>query len=107
MSRSAPAFVAVLRIHLHFPDAGSLKAKRSELNAVKAGLQQRFGAAVAEVEFQDTRQRSTLLATVCAGPLHVAEQHADSIARWLDARFPQGARVERRIASWADLESIG
>jgi uncharacterized protein len=104
---SAPAFVVVLRIHLHFPDAGSLKAKRSELNAVKAGLNQRFGAAVAEVGYQDTWQRSTLLASVCSGPLHVAEERADSIGRWLDARFPQGVRVDRCIASWADLESIG
>ena len=107
MPASAPAFVVVLRIHLHFPDAGSLKAKRSELNAVKAGLHQRFGAAVAEVDFQDTWQRSTLLASVCAGSEYRAEEHADSIVRWLDARFEQGARVERRVASWADLESIG
>ena len=66
MSASDHAVVAVLRIHLHFPDAGSLKAKRSELNAVKAGLHQRFGAAVAEVDHQDPWQRSTLLA-VCVG----------------------------------------
>jgi len=99
--------VAVLRIHLHFPDAGSLKAKRSELNAVKAGLQQRFGAAVAEVDHQDTWQRSTLLATVCAGGATRCDQHADAVERWLDARLPQGVRVERRLASWSDLESIG
>ncbi len=100
-------FVAVLRIDLHFPDAGSLKAKRSELNAVKAGLHQRFGAAVAEVEHQDTWQRSTLLAVVCGGALQQAEQAADSVQRWLDAHLEQGAWVERRTASWADLESIG
>ena len=28
-------------------------------------------------------------------------------ARYLDAHFPQGARVERRLASWTDLESLG
>jgi uncharacterized protein len=107
VSSSAPSFVAVLRIDLHFPDAGSLKAKRSELNSLKAGLHQRFGAAVAEVDHQDTWQRSTLLAAVCSGRLHVAEEHIDSMTRWLDARLPQGVRMERRIASWADLESIG
>jgi uncharacterized protein YlxP (DUF503 family) len=99
--------VAVLRIDLHFPDAGSLKAKRSELNAVKAGLHQRFGAAVAEVDHQDTWQRSTLLASVCAGGAQRADQHADTLQRWLDARFPQGVRVDRRIASWSDLEGLG
>ena len=100
-------FVAVLRIDLHFPDAGSLKAKRSELNAVKAGLHQRFGAAVAEVDHQDTWQRSTLLASVCAGAERRAGEHADTLQRWLDARLPQGVRVDRRIASWSDLEGLG
>ncbi len=101
------AFVAVLRIDLHFPDAGSLKAKRSELKAVKAGLQQRYGAAVAEVAHQDTWQRSTLLASVCAGGRRRADEHADAVQRWLDSRLPQGVRVDRRIASWDDLDSLG
>ena len=102
----ADAFVAVLRIDLHFPDAGSLKAKRAELNAVKAALRQRGGAAVAEVAHQDSWQRSTLLASVCAGSAHRAGEHADGLQRLLDARLPQGARVERRVASWLDLEGI-
>jgi uncharacterized protein YlxP (DUF503 family) len=101
------AFVAVLRIDLHFPDAGSLKAKRAELNAVKAGLRQRCGAAVAEVAHQDTWQRSTLLASLCAGSEHGADVSADGIQRWLDSRLPQGVRVDRRVASWSDLEAIG
>lgn len=101
----AGAFVAVLRIDLHFPHAGSLKAKRSELSAVKAGLQQRFGASVSEVDHQDTWQRTTLLAAVCAGSEGRVGDHADSIGRWLDSRSDAGARIERRVASWTDLES--
>ena len=101
------AFVVFLRIHLHFPDSGSLKAKRAELNAVKAGLHQRLGAAVAEVAYQDTWQRSTLAAALCRGSERQANEAADGIQRWLDARFPQGVRVERVVASWDDLESIG
>jgi hypothetical protein len=31
---------------------------------------------------------------------------ADNVVRYLDARFPQGVRVERRVASWNDLESL-
>ena len=99
--------VVVLRIHLHFPESGSLKAKRSELKSVKAALRQRLGAAVTEVEHQDTWQRSTLLAAVCGGGLQQAEQAADGVQRWLDAHLPQGVWVERRTASWTDLESLG
>ena len=64
MSTGQPpkAFVAVLVIHLHFPDAGSLKAKRRELAPVKAHLQGKLGAALAEVEHQDLWQRATLVA---------------------------------------------
>ena len=107
MDAAEHAFVAVLRIHLHFPDAGSLKAKRSELNAVKAGLHQRFGATLAEVAFQDSWQRSELLAAVCAGGHGRVAECADAVERWLDSRMPQGVRIERRVASWADLEAIG
>jgi hypothetical protein len=96
-----------LRIHLHFPEAGSLKAKRSELKAVKAALHQRLGLAVAEIDHQDTWQRSTLLGAICGGSLQHAEQAADAVQRWLDAHLPQGAWLERRTASWLDLESIG
>ena len=100
------AFFAILLVHLHFPDSGSLKAKRAELNAVKAALRQRLGASVAEVGHQDSWQRSTLAAAVCGRSQGAVEEAADGIQRWLDARFDQGAYVERRIASWSDLESI-
>jgi uncharacterized protein YlxP (DUF503 family) len=97
------AFVAVLVIHLHFPDAGSLKAKRKELAPVKAHLQSRFGAAVAEVDHQDRWQRATLAAALTAGSPTRLDVACDTLERWLDARFPQGVRVERTIASLSDL----
>ena len=101
------AFVVLMRVHLHFPDSGSLKAKRSELNAVKAHLRQRMGASVAEVAHQDTWQRSTLAVAFAEPSPARCDEAADRVQRMLDAHFPQGARVERRIASWGDLESLG
>ena len=53
------AYVALLLVHLHFPDAGSLKAKRKVLASVKSQLHGRMGIAVAEVGQQDLWQRST------------------------------------------------
>ena len=50
---SEPAFVVLMRVHLHFPDVASLKGKRAELNRVKAHLRERCGASVAEVAHQD------------------------------------------------------
>jgi len=97
------AFVNVLTIELHFPDCASLKAKRRELQPVKAHLQGRVGAAIAEVGHQDQWQRATLVAALAGGSAGRLEDVADGVQRWLDARFPHGARVERRLASLEDL----
>jgi uncharacterized protein YlxP (DUF503 family) len=101
------AFVVLMRVHLHFPEAGSLKGKRAELNRVKAFLRERLRASVAEVGHQDTWQRSTLAVAVVAGSAAGAEHAADTVQRALDGRFPQGVFIERRLASWGDLESLG
>ena len=101
------AFVVLMRVHLFFDQAGSLKAKRAGLNRVKAHLRDRMGASVAEVAHQDTWQRSTLAVAFAEPSPARCDEAADRVQRMLDAHFPQGARVERRIASWGDLESLG
>jgi uncharacterized protein len=101
-----PAFVVLMRVHLHFPDVGSLKGKRAELNRLKAHLRDRCGASVAEVAYQDTWQRSTLAVACAAGSPGRCEEAADNVVRYLDARFALGVRVERVVASWNDLESL-
>ena len=102
-----PAFVVLLRVHLTFPEAGSLKGKRAELNRVKALLRDRLGASVAEVAHQDAWQRSTLAVAFAGGSAGRCDEAADAVQRALDARLPQGAHVERRLASWSDLEDVG
>jgi uncharacterized protein YlxP (DUF503 family) len=98
-----PAFVVLMRVHLHFPESGSLKAKRAELNRVKAHLRERMGASVAEVAHHDTWQRSTLAVAFAEQTPGRCEEAADRVQRMLDARYPQGVRVERRIGSWEEL----
>ncbi len=101
------AFVVLLKVHLFFPESGSLKAKRAELNRVKGYLRDRMHASVAEVGHQDSWQRSTLAVALAGGSPASCDEAADAIFRALDARFPQGVRVERRLASWSDLEALG
>ena len=93
------SFLALLEIHLHFPDNGSLKGKRKELQSVKAQLHQRFGAAVAETDHHDLWQRSTLTAALVGRELSDVNVCVDRIERWLDGHFPQGVRVERAVMS--------
>ena len=92
-------YAALLEVHLHFPDNGSLKGKRKELQSVKAQLHQRFGAAVAETDHHDLWQRSTLTASVVGRTVADVQASADRIERWLDGQFPQGVRVERGVMS--------
>jgi uncharacterized protein YlxP (DUF503 family) len=96
-----------MRVHLHFPEAGSLKGKRAELNRVKALLRERLRVSVAEIAHQDSWQRSTLAVAIAAGSAGQADAAADTVQRALEGRLPQGVRVERRLASWHDLESLG
>ena len=93
------SFVLVLEVHLHFPDNGSLKGKRKELQSVKAQLHQRFGAAVAETDHHELWQRSTLTAALVGRTATDVVASADRIERWLDGQFPQGVRVERAVMS--------
>ena len=99
----ASGYVAVLVIELHFPEAGSLKAKRKDLSSVKAQLNTRFGAAVSETGHQDVWQRGTLTAALTGGSLTTLTAAADNVERWLQARFPDGVYVERIVASLEDL----
>ena len=103
----ADTFVVLLRVHLFFPESGSLKAKRAELNSVKAHLRQRMGASVAEVGHQDSWQRSTLAVALAGRLRRPLRRGRRRDLRALDARFPQGVRFERRLASWSDLEALG
>jgi len=102
-----PAFVVRRRVHLFFPEVGSLKGKRAELNRVKALLRERLHTSVAEVAHQDTWQRSTLAVAIAARSASLAQDTADTVQRALDGRFPQVVRCEYRLASWEDLEPIG
>ena len=97
------AYVALLLVHLHFPDAGSLKAKRRDLQSVKAQLHGRMGVTVAEVGHQDRWQRATLAAALTGGSLGNLESAADRVERFLLERFPESCRIERTVASFADM----
>jgi uncharacterized protein YlxP (DUF503 family) len=46
-------FVAIIKIELSLPGVESIKEKRNILNSVKLKIQNRFKAAVAEVDYQD------------------------------------------------------
>jgi uncharacterized protein YlxP (DUF503 family) len=86
------AFVCLIEISLHLPSNGSLKGKRKEIVSLKAQLQRRFGAAVAETDHHDLWQRSTLTAAI-------VDDAGAKLGRYVESQFPDGVRVERAILS--------
>jgi uncharacterized protein len=97
------SFVCLLEIQLHFPDNGSLKGKRKELSSLKAQLQRRFGAAVAETGHHDLWQRSELTAALVGRDITGLGNRAAALERYVISMFPDGARVESLMVSRKDL----
>jgi uncharacterized protein YlxP (DUF503 family) len=97
------SYVCLVEVHLHFGDSHDLKGKRKLLHSLKAGLRQRFGAAVSETEGHDTWQRSTLLCAL-VGDAGVSAR-ADELCRWVESRVPEGCRFERDLLSLEDIRA--
>ena len=98
------SFVCLVEIHLHFPSNGSLKGKRKELLSVKAQLQRRFGASVAEVDYHDLWQRSRVTLSCVARGHRELEELLDGAERYLAGQAFELARVEREVVMLEDLE---
>jgi uncharacterized protein YlxP (DUF503 family) len=67
--------------------------------SLKAQLQRRFGAAVAETDHHDLWQRSTMTAALVGRTASVVDDAAAKLTRYVEAQFPQGVRVERALVS--------
>jgi uncharacterized protein YlxP (DUF503 family) len=93
-------YVGILSVELHFPENHSLKGKRKELLSVKAQLQRRFGASVAEVDHHDVWQRGRLtLACVARGHKELQEL-LDGAERYLGGQAFELGQVEREVVAF-------
>jgi uncharacterized protein len=93
-------YVGILSFELHFPENHSLKGKRRELLSVKAQLQRRFGAAVAEVDHHEVWQRARItLACVARGHKELLGL-MDGAERYLAGQAFELGSVERQIVTF-------
>src|SRR5207302_5661214 len=76
-------YVGILTCELHFPDAHSLKQKRHYLRSAKAQLQNRVGAAVAEVDHHELWQRARITVACVAREHRELERLLDDAEHWL------------------------
>ena len=92
-------YVGILTVELHFPEAGSLKGKRKYVKSAKAQLQNRFGAAVAEVDHHELWQRSRLTVACVARDHNQAAQLLEEAVRYLDGQEFELVRAEREVVA--------
>jgi uncharacterized protein YlxP (DUF503 family) len=92
-------FVAILTVELHFPEAGSLKGKRKHVKSAKAQLQNRFGAAVAEVDHHELWQRCALTVACVARDAREAEELIAGAERWLAGQEWELVRADVTLVS--------
>jgi uncharacterized protein len=93
----ASGYVGILSFELHFPENHSLKGKRKDLLSVKAQLQRRFGASVAEVDHHDVWQRARLTLACVARGHNELQGLLDGAERYLDGQGFELVGVEREV----------
>jgi uncharacterized protein len=93
-------YVGILSVELHFPENHSLKGKRKELLSVKAQLQRRFGASVAEVDHHDVWQRARLTMACVAREHRELQELLDGAERYLDRQTFELGQVEREVVTF-------
>jgi uncharacterized protein len=92
-------YVGILTVELHFPEAGSLKGKRKFVKSAKAQLQNRFGAAVAEVDHHDLWQRSRLTVACVAREHREVETLLEEAVRYLNGQEYELVKIEREVVA--------
>ena len=92
-------WVGILSVELHFPENHSLKGKRKELLSVKAQLQRRFGASVAEVDHHELWQRARITVACVARDYTGVEGLLADAERYLYGQEFECAGVERRVVT--------
>ena len=73
--------IGVLTLELRLDGSHSLKDKRHTVKGLKDRLRSRFNVAVAEIDYQDTWQRSLVSAVTVSGDHQRAEQTLQLVER--------------------------
>ena len=100
----ASGFIGILSFDLHFPEGSSLKGKRKELLSLKADLQRRVGASVAEVDHHELWQRARLTVAVVDRRAHGVDERLGAAERLAMAGPYEAGPFQRRVVTPEDLE---
>jgi hypothetical protein len=90
----------VLTLEIHVEHSHSLKDKRHVVKSLKDRLRHRFNVSVAEIDGQESWQRSVVAAVTVSGSRHRAEQVLQSVED--DAASVLGAMLVGASVEWVE-----
>lgn len=94
--------VLAMRVELHLGECRSLKAKRAVLKPLVDGARRRYGVAVAEVDHEDTWQRTTIGVVAVANSAHHVTDVIDEVERYIWST--PGVQVLGADRHWLEVE---
>lgn len=88
--------VGVCRLVFHFPDSGSLKAKRKYLRRIIERVRAKFNAGISEVGAQDSWQKAIVGLVVAGNENAHVQSMIDTITRFIEDLY-LGQLVNREV----------
>ncbi len=89
--------LATLTVHLHLPTCASLKEKRGRIKPLMSRLRREFNISVAEMDLQDQWQEAVIGCAMIGSGRGNLEAAMQSVAKWVEANWPDGMVVEQKI----------
>jgi hypothetical protein len=89
-----------VRFEIHVPESRSLKTKRAAIRPIVDGLRHRFNVSVAEVDHQDTWQRSAIGVALVSGSAGHLQEMLDSVERFV--AYASDIELIDTSMSWLD-----
>ncbi len=97
LEADARGFVGILAVELHFPELGSLKAKRMFLRKLRDTVSRRYNASVCEVAYQDLWQRSRVLIAIAASDTSSLDRTLNAITGYLYSQDWQVTDIQEEV----------
>ncbi len=96
-------FIGIISLDVRLPGSATLKDRRSALAKIRHGLQERYGAAVAEVGSLDTPSHAQLTAALVQQTSQACDQRVAELERWLLEREVDVTVTQVRTITPEDL----
>jgi len=89
--------IAILTLHLRFPESDSLKSKRRLLKPLRLRLQRDFNVSAAEVGLQDMWKESQLACALVSNSEGHATRSLQKVESWLERNWPHIQLVDKKL----------